>query len=97
MIEQLEGLELYSAVLDKLDLEEIPYDPIDNALPNYTEDLNACFRDLVPKIGDGFLLERMSDKVWLCTFGDIYQGKAISAKGDNPATAICRAFLKVNK
>jgi len=66
-------------------------------LPLYHSSLDACLRDLMPRMGDKFMLERIDEGVWLCTVGDIYRDGTISASADNPATAICQTFLKMVK
>jgi len=62
--------------------------------PNYTTDLNACFRDVVPRMKNGVELIGYEDGSWLCSEGYLYSdGTANEHKADTPAEAICRAFL----
>ena len=67
-------------------------------IPDYPHDLNACFRDLVPEMGDDFVLKLIGDE-WTAAacFDERIWGYAAKAKAPTPAECICRAFVAMKE
>ncbi len=67
-------------------------------LDMYHEDLNACFRDLEPEMGDFRLtgVEQVDESViWNCGYSN--GGFSFIETHESPATAICLAYLEMKK
>jgi len=59
-------------------------------VPDYTTDLNACFRDLVPTVLGPMFMERISTE-WFCRLGNA------TVYATTPAEAICRAYIAMKE
>ena len=74
-----------------------PAGDLNRIAPDYTTDLNALFRDVVPKMGD-VIIGTVEDR-WFCNvYGvNVRNQSTTLAQGeaDTPAEAICRAFLQM--
>jgi len=75
---------------------------LEPTLPNFTEDLNACFKWLVPKLQekgytvDIFGFEHKSFAINICSVFPVddtgFCQSVAEAKDDNPALALCKAI-----
>ncbi len=73
-------------------------DPASNAparTPNVAEDLNACFKWVVPSFRERFITRNLKNKIIECRLNQMRHLIGLSMEFKTPATYLCKEFLKM--